>query len=94
MGLVKKYDNGGSFADYVKERLAKGDLPLTNKSYPIINQRLQSFDGSTVSGNVKKNWAGQIVANTPEEADAFLANLYQDYKKTTSNVSPITPKEG
>jgi hypothetical protein len=55
MGLVKKYDNGGSFADYVKERLAKGDLPLTNKSYPIINQRLQSFDGSTVSGNVKKN---------------------------------------
>ncbi len=94
MGLVKKYDNGGSFADYVKERLAKGDLPLTNKSYPIINQRLQSFDGSNVSGNVKKNWAGQIVANTPEEADAFLANLYQDYKKTTSNVSPITPKEG
>jgi hypothetical protein len=32
MALIKKYNRGGSFADYVKNKAAKGELPLTNKS--------------------------------------------------------------
>jgi len=32
MALIRKYNTGGSFADYVKERLAKGELSLTTKS--------------------------------------------------------------
>ena len=35
MALIRKYNTGGSFKDYVNEKLIKGGL--TNKSYQYIN---------------------------------------------------------
>ena len=84
MALIRKYNTGGSFADYVKERLAKGELPLTTKSWNPVQEALTTFDpNKSYEGEVKKNWVGQDVADNPELANIYLANLYKEYQQTS-----------
>ena len=53
MALIRKYNTGGSFKDYVNEKLIKGDL--TNKSFQYINDSLNTFDpNGTYEGELKK----------------------------------------
>ena len=98
MALIKKYNTGGSFKDYVNERLLKGDLPLTNKSYSYVQDALQKFDPNTVSsdqpvGELKKTWAGQFNLDSTN-TNAYLANLYQDFQKAAPSEVSITPEGG
>lgn len=93
--MIKKYNRGGSFADYVKNKAAKGELPLTNKSWIAVQEGLDSFNVDTpISGNVKKNWAGQYVADTPESVNNLLANLYAEYQQNAPKQISITPEGG
>ena len=95
MALIKKYNTGGSFKDYVNERLLKGDLPLTTKSYSYMQDALQTFDPNTVSsdqpvGELKKTWAGQFNLDSTN-TNAYLANLYKEYQQAAPKEIPITP---
>ena len=95
MALIRKYNTGGSFADYVKERLAKGELPLTTKSWNPVQEALTTFDpNKSYEGEVKKNWVGQDVADNPELANIYLANLYKDYQQTSPRKINLTPEGG
>lgn len=95
MALIKKYNTGGSFADYVKERLAKGELPLTTKSWNPVQEALTTFDpNKSYEGEIKKTWAGQYRADTQELAGKLLSYLYTEYQQTAPKEIPITPKGG
>lgn len=99
MALIKKYNRGGSFADYVKNKAAKGELPLTNKSWAIVEESLPYFDVNTpTSGNADKkkkkvNWAGQFVVD-PETVGDFLTDLYTEYQQNAPKQISITPEGG
>ena len=94
MALIKKYNRGGSFADYVNSKAAKGELPLTNKSWSVVQDRLPYFDGNTsASGNAEKNSWGQYKVD-PGTVDGFLASLYEEYQQNAPKQVSITPEGG
>ena len=94
MALIKKYSTGGSFEDYVNKKLIEGGL--TNKSYQYVQDALNTFDPNTTyeEGKVRKNWAGQDIADNPELANIYLANLHKEYQNSAPKQVAITPKEG
>ena len=94
MALIRKYNTGGSFKDYVNEKLIKGGL--TNKSFQYINDSLNTFDpNGTYEGEIKKNWAGQDIADSPELANIYLANLHKEYQQVApKQQTDLTPEGG
>lgn len=97
MALIKKYNTGGSFADYLREGLASGKIKATNKSYAELQRLAQDFNPPEVQeGKAEKNWAGYYKAETPETAATALAEIYKNYEASKQNVTevPIIPEGG
>lgn len=93
MALIKKYNRGGSFADYVKSKAAKGELPLTNKSWAVVEKNLNDFDVNTPASSAEKNGWGQYKVDEGT-VGGFLASLYADYQREAPEQVSITPKDG